>query len=115
VALALREGDARAQIDHNTRWPAACGRAGVTVRPCLSTFAVQMERKLRRNDHRPGWRGDDPLDLLWALREHADKLESCLRAGASSQQTIADAADIGNFAMMIADICLTRIDGATER
>ena len=71
------------------------------VRPAVRWFAEQMESALRRNDHKSGWRGDSHDALLARL------YEECLELGQAckdqSPTIIAEAADVANFAMMIAD------------
>lgn len=77
-----------------------------------------MENKLARNRHkgnREGWINDDPESLLKRLREETRELETAMsvakvrmwegRSNAShAANDVADeAADIANFAMMIAD------------
>jgi hypothetical protein len=73
-----------------------------TVREPVRWFATQMERKLRKHDDRDGW-GTFRLDQLFErLCEEVDelRLEVERRAGLG---IIGEAADVANFAMMIAD------------
>lgn len=37
------------------------------VRPEVAAFAIAMERKLRKNDHKGGWQDDAPEALLARL------------------------------------------------
>lgn len=85
--------------------------------PIVLEFAKRMEAKLAENRHkgnREGWINDDPLALLVRLREETTELqiametavvrlhESLNRKGAANN--VADeAADVANFAMMLAD------------
>lgn len=79
------------------------------VRPAVRWFAEQMEAKLRENDHKGGWIGHD--GLLTRLREETDELYDAIvrhEAGVIAPNTHPDqvtreAADVANFAMMIAD------------
>lgn len=78
--------------------------------PFVLGFAVWMEQKLSENRHKGGresWLRDDPLALLARLREEAHELEAeivGLSMGFSSELSILrEAADVANFAMMIAD------------
>lgn len=79
-----------------------------------------MERKLRANDHKPGWKGDDRWALYHRLREETVELHNAMRdaerydtsdrgARRTPAQILAiagrEAADVANFAMMIADVC----------
>jgi len=80
-------------------------------RPEVRAFADLMEAQLRANDHKPGWKGEDPWPLMYRLREETVELHECLLAGSRSSfdawasQVGAEAADVANFAMMIADVC----------
>jgi len=88
------------------------------LRPEVLAFAQLMERQLRANDHKPGWKNDLAMDLLPRLREETDELEEATNRLAkqlgwgdaalyleSSRNNVArEAADVGNFAMMIADV-----------
>ena len=78
--------------------------AEIELRPDAQWFAEQMELKLRENDHKGGWEGVTPLWLMARLREELDELEGLrlYRPDFDRQRTIREAADIANFAMMIA-------------
>lgn len=68
------------------------------IRQEVSWFSLEMERKLKANDHKGGWR-DCSMDYLFRrLREEMDEL-----ALAEGDDIIDEAADVANFAMMIAD------------
>lgn len=79
-------------------------------------FAGLMEAKLRENDHKPGWQTDLPQTLYSRLEDECQEL--AMRLGAFGQHLLTDsttqgmldqigseAADVANFAMMIADVC----------
>jgi len=81
----------------------------------LRWFARRMEDELRANDHKGGWHScgdgyllrriaDERAELGRALRKLARKVA---RGGTVTQKEIqsvvAEAADVANFAMMIAD------------
>ena len=73
-------------------------------RPEVIAFANLMEQQLRANDHKPGWKEDErwPLfhRMVQEMRETGDVLDE------GSPDTIGrEAADVANFAMMIADVC----------
>lgn len=74
------------------------------LRPEVRLFAAMMERKLQANEHKGGWQDDTALALLRRLREEADELERCLQVGMSAPTVAYEAADVANFAMMIADV-----------
>ena len=71
-------------------------------RATVDRFADYMERELQRHDDRgtEGWRNCDPMWLLQRLREEVDELEQAIR---QKKHVVCEAADVGNFAMMIAD------------
>jgi hypothetical protein len=73
-------------------------REDVVLRPVVQWFAEQMELQLRANDHKGGWAGDSTESLLDRLDEEVAELREC-----SSKREIEEAADVANFAMMIAD------------
>lgn len=71
-----------------------------TPREPLAWFARVMEKCLRENDHKPGWQSDTLEELLERLEEEVDELKS---GRLSNEDVIREAADVANFAMMIAD------------
>lgn len=98
--------------DPSTRW-----------RPEVVAFATAMEARLRHHDDSRGARGwseCDPTWLLQRLRQEVDELEKALVARHSRcacreamcmhslfehpESVGHEAADVGNFAMMIADV-----------
>lgn len=88
--------------------------AAVEPRLAVRRFAEAMEAKLQKNDRKGGWRGCEPGWLLLRLVDEVGELaEAALhlwrqRAGASEDDrraVLAEAADVANFAMMVADVC----------
>jgi NTP pyrophosphatase (non-canonical NTP hydrolase) len=86
------------------------------LRPEVLAFAHAMEAKLRENDTRAGWKNCSPKWLLGRLRGETRELASAIdkqdRATAAEGEwerhgpdVCAEAADVANFAMMIADQC----------
>lgn len=91
---------------------------GVSVREAVESFATHMEAKLRENDHKGGWE-DDELDSL--ANRAVEELQELQRAIAAfediryshsataedlkvaAREVLREAADVANFAMMIAD------------
>lgn len=88
------------------------------LRKEVEWFAGHMEQKLRENDARPGWKNSKfgwllerlitevkELGVAWMdaeIRKH--EYESSVKAKALLWSTvIREAADVANFAMMIAD------------
>lgn len=80
-------------------------------RPEVEAFADLMEAQLRANDHKPGWKGEPVWPLIERLHEEATELHEEVDVGdnVGSSEWIsrvgAEAADVANFAMMIADVC----------
>ena len=85
--------------------------------PYVLAFAKRMEAKLAKNRHkgdRDAWMKDDGSALFARLEEEVDELQESLRLCRNSirignvvaferQGIINEAADVANFAMMIAD------------
>lgn len=80
-------------------------------RPEVCAFADLMEQKLQANDHKGGWRGDAPWPLFLRLKEEVRELADLLGPGTRGDfaswayRVGREAADVANFAMMIADVC----------
>lgn len=73
------------------------------VREEVKWFAGEMEKKLRKNDWRPEWKDAEPEYLLDLFHGHVRKFEQSLCDG-NEEKVTQDAADVANFAMMLADI-----------
>jgi NTP pyrophosphatase (non-canonical NTP hydrolase) len=75
-------------------------------RRAVTTFAKDMEKRLRAND-RKGRRGWESCSLHWLLdrlTEERDELLLALHGISDDGSSVIDeAADVANFAMMIAD------------
>lgn len=90
------------------------------LRPELATFAQDMERKLQNNDHKGHWGNCDfgylRRRLRTELRELMLALDSHRTRGdlVSGERVISEAADVANFAMMVADNARRQLNGATE-
>lgn len=93
-------------------------------------FALAMQERLDANAHKPGWRDDTPEALLRRLHEETAELNRALGGDASYPSIRREAADVGNFAMMLADnfgdldtfdaeseigAALARTEGAADR
>lgn len=90
------------------------------VRESVMWFSKEMEAKLAKNDHKGGWAACDVRWLLNRLNEELEELENIistrdLESGYRSvgeglsiidtdnEAIIKEAADVANFAMMVAD------------
>lgn len=75
------------------------------VRPDLQRFFDAMVYKLRRNAHKGNWE-DLPLDRAYKLMEgEMGELVNAVAEGNTSE-IVFEAADVANFALMIANIAL---------
>ena len=73
--------------------------------PIILAFAERMEAKLAKNRHKGGrtaWLQDDPRELLRRLNQEVAELEEAVDSG-HAQSAIDEAADVANFALMVAD------------
>ncbi len=75
----------------------------IDLRPEVLAFAAEMERNLRANDNKGGWRGMRIGPLVRRLREETEELCEALILG-DRPAIRSEAADVGNIAMMIADV-----------
>ena len=82
-----------------------CDRYADLLRPEVLAFALEMESKLRANDHKAHWRECSLDYLLTRLEQEALELREAINCG---DGVIGEAADVANFAMMIADIVQPR-------
>jgi NTP pyrophosphatase (non-canonical NTP hydrolase) len=80
------------------------------IRPELTTFVEHMEAALKANDHKGGWEEMSLFELIGRCRQEFFELEQALSAMRHDksdvqrlQRVIEEAADVANFAMMIAD------------
>lgn len=75
------------------------------MRNSVKRFAELMEARLMENDHKGGWENDMPTALLVRMMEETGELarEMVLRQVSSPTQLAREAADVANFAMMIAE------------
>lgn len=74
------------------------------VREPVKWFAQQMELQLSANDHKGGWNKCEYDYLINRLEEEIEELRALEGIpDISTAQVIREAADVANFAMMIAD------------
>ncbi len=72
------------------------------VRPEVTKFAEIMEKQLKANEHKGGWKRCDSSFLMKELQRNYDALWA-LQPDEDKAQILRRAANIANFAMMIAD------------
>ena len=77
----------------------------IELRPEVRWFAEQMELRLRENDWKGGWHNERLGTLCAKLRIELSELERFLfpRRELELERITSEAADVANFAMMIAD------------
>lgn len=85
------------------------------VRPEVAAFALAMEKRLRENDWKHGWKNEHRATLFDGLRKEVEELRvaaniSCPACRRCTNEYALDmikheAADVANFAMFIADSC----------
>jgi NTP pyrophosphatase (non-canonical NTP hydrolase) len=63
-------------------------------------FAGEMQRQLNENCHKRGWHGMSNAWLLMRLTQETRELQRAIKTG---KHIVEEAADVANFAMMIAD------------
>lgn len=74
-------------------------------RPEVVAFATLMEQQLRANDHKPGWKSDSTFALWSRLLQETIELNEARTARNPDSALIGrEAADVANFAMMVADV-----------
>jgi NTP pyrophosphatase (non-canonical NTP hydrolase) len=85
----------------------ADARLGALVRPEVRAFALAMEERLKANDHKGGWKDCDPNYCLNRLYEEASELVGAILTvrEVGREAILQEAADVANFAMMLADVC----------
>lgn len=68
----------------------------------LADFTTHMRHKLLLTRHRPHWENCKRGFLMDRLREEVSELEKAISTG-NRKSIVREAADVANFAMMIAD------------
>ena len=81
----------------------------IQLRPEVQKFAEAMELKLRKNDHKGGWKKCKAADMFYRaskeFREADEELALFLCEGHKDpQKALGELADTANFLMMVADI-----------
>lgn len=76
---------------------------GAKRRTEVEWFADAMERKLRANDHKRHWSNMSIQYLSMRLTQERKELYRAVAEG-DPEKVLAEAADVANFAMMLADM-----------
>lgn len=77
------------------------GGDNVKLRREVQLFANAMERKLRENDYKAGWKGCTEDYLIMRTKQELEELLNC---HSDSDLALDEAADVANFLMMLCDI-----------
>lgn len=80
------------------------------LRPEVVAFANLMERELRNNDHKGGWKDDAPGRLLERAEEEMRELHAALLSYPRDTrkyryELASEGADVANMVMMVLDVC----------
>jgi len=73
----------------------------------LLDFMAAMEKKLRLNDFKGGraeWKKCDILIMIDRVQEELDEFAKAVLADKPKEEVLAEAADVANMSMMVADI-----------
>ena len=91
------------EIDHLTAERDALKARVEEMRPEVRAFAALMERELRANDHKGGWR-DCTMEYLFdkLAEEYIEFLQAVVRK--DKPGTASEGADLANIVMMICDV-----------
>jgi len=73
------------------------------MRKEVAEFAESMEARLVEHEYKGGWQECSIDFLISQLRLNVAHLQIAIHAGASKERLIKQAADVANYAMMIAD------------
>lgn len=70
----------------------------------LEIFVRDMKGKLEANTHKGDWRDSPITDLVIGLLNEIDELVESVAIGHDPEDIVKEAADVANYAMMIADV-----------
>lgn len=73
------------------------------IRKEVALFAQAMERKLRKNDYKIGWKECSPDYLITKLHEELKEFQVTIDNGFTNRM-LHEGADIANIVMMLCDI-----------
>jgi len=75
----------------------------VIVRPLVKVFSEEMEKQLSANEHKGGWKTCSPGFLMDELKRNYERLRWAINRGGDKEEVTKRAANIANFAMMLAE------------
>lgn len=73
-----------------------------SLRESVIKFAQSMEKELKANDYKGGWKGCDMRYLQSRLTQERKELTNAIKDG-NKEQIVSECADVANFAMMISE------------
>lgn len=79
------------------------------VRPEVARMAVEMENKLQKNDHKTGWK-DQPIEAHIKLMKIEIMEFDVANEFLGDEEAAKECIDIANFALIIRDKLLARIE-----
>jgi len=86
------------------------------MRRSVKDFAEIMEQKLVENDHKSGWDKCHTCYLIRRIREEVKELEDAVIFASKKPEDInREAADVANFAMMLAERYKTIYENKQKR
>ena len=74
------------------------------IRKEVMKFARCMERELRENDYKGGWKHDTMDSLLKRLNQESEEIQTSINRAHNYRLIVHECADVANFAMMIANV-----------
>ena len=92
----------RLTVDNEAKFEKISEKA-IDLRTEVIKFANAMENKLKENDYKGGWKNCSAKYLVNKLDEEVGELMSAI-CDETPHKILHEAADVGNIAMMIADI-----------
>lgn len=75
----------------------------IGFRDSVQVFATEMERRLQANDHKDHWSGFTVGHLRRRIADEFGELKRAIDAKESPERIRAEAADVANFCMMVAE------------
>lgn len=72
------------------------------VRPEVKNFAIAMEKRLRKNDYKGGWRKEKPAYFVNKIIKHSRQLRNDVLYN-ELYYSIIDCINISNYCMMLYD------------
>lgn len=76
---------------------------GALIRPEIVTFALAMELKCRKKEHKGGWRGRMVSGLFHHFHTEVQEFDQALLMQYPLDKILDEAVDVANLAMMIVD------------